>query len=66
MVISLYTVACLGYQIATTPFSSSSLSLRIGDSLTGEHKEFMDREFSFFREITGISGKIRSVSNKSC
>ena len=65
MSISLYTVACLGYQIATTP-SSSSLSLRIEDSLTGEHKEFMDREFSFFREITGISGKIRSVSNKSC
>ena len=62
MAISLHTVACLGYQI----FFSSSLSLRIEGSLTGEHKEFMDREFSFFREITGISGKIRSVSNECC
>ena len=35
------------------------IPFRIEESLTDETKEFMEREFRFFREVTGISGEIR-------
>ena len=29
------------------------------DSLSGEAREFYDREFGFFNEVTSISGKLK-------
>ena len=34
---------------------------KIVHNLTGEDKEFYEREFSFFREITDISGKLKPL-----
>ena len=34
-------------------------------ALSGEAKEFYDREFSFFDEVTGISGKLKPFIKKT-
>ena len=35
------------------------------DSLSGEAREFYDREFGFFSEVTSISGKLKPYIKKS-
>lgn len=35
------------------------------DSLSGEAKAFYDREFSFFNEVTAISGKLKPYIKKT-
>jgi phosphatidylinositol 4-kinase len=37
---------------------------RVVASLSGEAKEFYDREFSFFHEVTSISGKLKPYIKK--
>ena len=32
---------------------------RVVDSLSGEARSFYDREFTFFNEVTSISGKLK-------
>lgn len=34
-------------------------------SLSGEARDFYDREFSFFNEVTSISGKLKPYIKKS-
>ena len=34
-------------------------------ALSGEAKEFYDREFSFFSEVTSISGKLKPFIKKT-
>lgn len=35
------------------------------DALSGEAKEFYDREFTFFNEVTSISGKLKPFIKKT-
>ena len=35
------------------------------DSLSGEAREFYDREFGFFNEVTSISGKLKPYIKKT-
>ena len=35
------------------------------DSLSGEAREFYDREFGFFNEVTSISGKLKPYIKRS-
>lgn len=35
------------------------------DSLSGEARDFYNREFSFFNEVTSISGKLRPFIKKT-
>lgn len=35
------------------------------ESLSGEAREFYDREFGFFNEVTSISGKLKPFIKKS-
>jgi len=37
---------------------------RVVASLSGEAKEFYDREFGFFHEVTSISGKLKPYIKK--
>ena len=37
---------------------------RVIASLSGEAKEFYDREFGFFHEVTSISGKLKPFIKK--
>lgn len=37
---------------------------RVVASLSGEAKEFYDREFGFFNEVTSISGKLKPYIKK--
>lgn len=37
---------------------------RVVSSLSGDAKEFYDREFSFFHEVTSISGKLKPYIKK--
>ena len=34
-------------------------------ALSGEAREFYDREFAFFNEVTSISGKLKPFINKT-
>lgn len=38
---------------------------RVVKSLSGEARSFYDREFSFFNEITAISGKLKPYIKKT-
>ena len=38
---------------------------RMVDSFTPEDRSFYEREFSFFDEVTGISGKLKPLIGKS-
>ena len=38
---------------------------RVVASLSGEAKEFYDREFGFFHEVTSISGKLKPYIKKT-
>ncbi|TFK54620.1 hypothetical protein OE88DRAFT_1653021 [Heliocybe sulcata] len=42
-----------------------SMTNRVVDSLSGEAKDFYDKEFGFFEEVTSISGKLRPFIKKS-
>ena len=42
-----------------------SMTERIVSSLSGEARAFYDREFSFFNEVTSISGKLKPYIKKS-
>ena len=37
----------------------------IFESLSGEHKEFYEREFAFFENVTSISGKLKPYIRKT-
>ena len=37
----------------------------IAESLSGSERDFYDREFSFFNEVTSISGKLKPYIKKS-
>ena len=37
----------------------------IVDSLSGEAKDFYDREFGFFNEVTSMSGKLKPFIRKT-
>ena len=41
------------------------VTCRVVDSLSGEARNFYDREFSFFEEVTSISGKLKPYIKKS-
>jgi len=41
------------------------LTRRMIDALSGEHKDFYEREFSFFNEVTSISGKLKPYIKRS-
>jgi len=41
------------------------LKLRMIDALSGEDKDFYEREFSFFNEVTSISGKLKPFIKRS-
>ncbi|KAJ3311395.1 phosphatidylinositol-4- kinase, partial [Blyttiomyces sp. JEL0837] len=45
--------------------SLDRISGNIVASLSGSDKEFYEREFSFFAEVTGISGKLKPYISKS-
>ncbi len=38
---------------------------RVVESLSGEARNFYDREFTFFEEVTSISGKLKPYIKKS-
>jgi phosphatidylinositol 4-kinase A len=38
---------------------------KVVESLSGEAKEFYDREFGFFNEVTSISGKLKPYIKKT-
>lgn len=38
---------------------------KVVDSLSGEARSFYDREFSFFNEVTSISGKLKPYIKKT-
>jgi phosphatidylinositol 4-kinase A len=38
---------------------------KIVKSLSGSDKQFYEREFAFFNEVTGISGKLKPFVSKS-
>jgi phosphatidylinositol 4-kinase len=38
---------------------------RVVASLSGEAKDFYDREFGFFNEVTSISGKLKPYIKKT-
>lgn len=38
---------------------------QIVDSLSGEARDFYDREFGFFNEVTSISGKLKPYIKKT-
>jgi phosphatidylinositol 4-kinase len=38
---------------------------KIARSLSGEARSFFDREFSFFNEVTSISGKLKPYIKKT-
>lgn len=42
-----------------------SVIAMVVDSLSGEAKAFYDREFSFFNEVTSISGKLKPYIKKT-
>ncbi len=42
-----------------------SVIATVVDSLSGEAKTFYDREFSFFNEVTSISGKLKPYIKKT-
>jgi phosphatidylinositol 4-kinase A len=37
----------------------------IAESLSGSERDFYDREFNFFHEVTSISGKLKPYIKKS-
>jgi phosphatidylinositol 4-kinase len=37
----------------------------IAESLSGSERDFYDREFTFFHEVTSISGKLKPYIKKS-
>jgi len=39
--------------------------LKVVDSLSGEARAFYDREFTFFNEVTSISGKLKPYIKKT-
>lgn len=41
------------------------MTARVVNSLSGEAKEFYDREFTFFNEVTSISGKLKPFIKKT-
>jgi phosphatidylinositol 4-kinase A len=45
--------------------SLDKLTQRIIDSLSGDDKEFYEREFTFFNEVTSISGKLKPYIKRS-
>ena len=38
---------------------------KIASSLSGADKDFFDREFSFFNDLTGISGKLKALLHET-
>lgn len=42
-----------------------SMTDLVVDSLDGEAREFYDREFGFFHEVTSISGKLKPFIRKT-
>jgi phosphatidylinositol 4-kinase A len=42
-----------------------AMTARIIDELSGEAKDFYEREFAFFNEVTSISGKLRPYIKKT-
>lgn len=41
------------------------MTARVVDSLSGEARDFYDREFTFFNEVTSISGKLKPFIKKT-
>ena len=60
----LFCDSCIVFQEDPMKPQLDEMTDRVVASLSGEAKEFYDREFGFFHEVTSISGKLKPYIKK--